>query len=112
VTANRLWLSLAAAPGAQRQSARIGEVEPQALDRLDPAGLPWVVVTLAPELPGDLYITNQIHREFQDHITGQPATITPADLSRQRDRPPPVLFAAAPRSSRFSSQTVSPNPSE
>jgi hypothetical protein len=65
--------------GTQRQSMRIGEVEREALERLDPAGLPWVVVTLAPKLPGDLFITSETHREFTDQITAEPATITSAD---------------------------------
>ncbi len=39
--------------GARRQSTRISEVQREALERLNPEGLPWVVVTLVPDLPGD-----------------------------------------------------------
>src|SRR6266851_2620965 len=41
---------------AQRQSSRIEEVEREAVVRLDASRLPWVVVTLVPDLPGDLSI--------------------------------------------------------
>ncbi len=70
--------------GAQRQTARIGDVKRQALERLDPAGLPWVVVTLVPDLPGDLLLTGETHRAFKEQIIGAPATMTPAELRFRR----------------------------
>lgn len=46
--------------GAQRQSARVVEIEREALLRLGPSGHPWVVVTLVPDLPGDLSISSEL----------------------------------------------------
>jgi len=70
--------------GARRQSTRISEVQREALERLNPAGLPWVVVTLVPDLPGDILITSETHRAFKDQITAQSATITAADIRFRR----------------------------
>lgn len=70
--------------GPSRQSARIAEVEQAALDRLDDQDLPWVVVTLVPDLPGDLLITSDAYRAFSDEVTGQPATITTNSIAFRR----------------------------
>lgn len=70
--------------GAQRQVARIEEVEQQALQRLDTSGLPWVVVSLVPDLPGNLLITGEAFRTFAQEITGQSATVIPADINFRR----------------------------
>lgn len=70
--------------GARRQSTRISEVQREALERLNPEGLPWVVVTLVPDLPGDMLITSETHRAFKDQMTAQPATIMPGDIRFRR----------------------------
>jgi hypothetical protein len=70
--------------GAQRQVARIEEVEQEALQRLDRSGPPWVIVSLVPDLPGNLLITGEAFRTFALEITGQSATVIPAGLNFQR----------------------------
>jgi schlafen family protein len=59
--------------GIQHQAARVEEVEREALLRLDASGLPWVVVSLVPDLPGELSITSEVFKTFQQTIMGQPA---------------------------------------
>jgi hypothetical protein len=70
--------------GAQRQAARVEEIEGEALDRLDPTGLPWVAVSLVPDVPGDLSITGEVFTTFQRQITSQPATVVPTDVRALR----------------------------
>jgi Putative DNA-binding domain len=67
--------------GAQRQSARAEEVEGEALLRLDISDQPWVVVTLVPDLPGDLSLNSEVFTTFQQQITRQPATIVATGFS-------------------------------
>ena len=70
--------------GARRQVARIEEVEQEALQRLDISGSPWVVVSLVPDLPGDLLISGEVFRTFAQQITGQAATVTPTGINFRR----------------------------
>ena len=70
--------------GARRQVARIEEVEQEALQRLDTSGPPWVVVSLVPDLPGDLLITGEAFRTFAQEITGQSATVIPGGINFRR----------------------------
>jgi hypothetical protein len=70
--------------GASRQTARITEVGQAALERLDDQDLPWVAVTLVPDLPGDLLITNDAYHAFRDEVTGQPATIIANNIAFRR----------------------------
>ena len=72
--------------GAQRQVARIEEIEHEALQRLDTSGLPWVVVSLVPDLPGDLLITGEAFKTFAQEITGQAAAVIPTGISFRRPR--------------------------
>jgi Schlafen, AlbA_2 len=61
--------------GAQRQAARVEEIEGEALGRLDTSGLPWVVVSLVPDMPGDISITGEVFATFRRHIMSEPATV-------------------------------------
>jgi Schlafen, AlbA_2 len=70
--------------GAQGQAARVKEIEREALGRLDPTGLPWVAVSLVPDIPGDLPITGEVFTTFQQQITSQPATVVPTDVRALR----------------------------
>jgi hypothetical protein len=63
--------------GAQRQTAHVEEIEREALPRLDTSGLPWVVVSLVPDVPDDLPISSEAFATFQRQIMGQPATVVP-----------------------------------
>jgi hypothetical protein len=82
--ASAYWERLA---GAQRQAARVEEIEREALDRLDPAGgLPWVAVSLVPDVPGDLTITGEVFTTFQRQITSQPVTVVPTGVRALRAR--------------------------
>jgi hypothetical protein len=62
--------------GAQRQSARAEEIEAEALARPDTSDLPWVVVSLVPDLPGDMSINSEVFAAFQQQMMGQPVTVT------------------------------------
>jgi hypothetical protein len=70
--------------GVQRQTARVEEVEREALLRLDASGLPWVVVSLVPDLPGELSTTSEVFKTFQQTIMGQPAMVVPVIATRFR----------------------------
>lgn len=65
--------------GTQQQASRIGEVEQEAIRRLDVSDLPWVVVSLVPDLPGDLSINREVFTTFQQEISGRPATMLPSN---------------------------------
>lgn len=72
--------------GAQRQAARVQEIEQDALDRLDTADLPWVIVTLVPDLTGDMTLSRDAYLIFQRQIIGQPSTIVGNGTSIRRVR--------------------------
>jgi len=66
--------------GARRQAERVEEVEREALQRLDASDLPWVTVTLVPDLAGDLAIDSGFFTTFRSQITSEPATVVGADI--------------------------------
>jgi hypothetical protein len=60
----------------QRQAERIQEVEGEALQRLDiSSDMPWVVVSLVPDLPGELSINSEVLNTFRRGIEGQPVAV-------------------------------------
>jgi hypothetical protein len=73
------------AAGVARLKDRVAEVEREAFRRLDRERSTWLVVTLVPELPGDLAITTASFNEFRQEIsqTGS-AVIIPAAISLSR----------------------------
>ncbi len=71
--------------GAERQAARVEEIERDALERLDPAsGSRWVVVSLVPDLAGDLAINSGSFAAFRQEVIGQSATIVPSGARFRR----------------------------
>jgi hypothetical protein len=72
------------ARGAEGQAARIDQLEREALDRLDVAQYRWVVVTLVPDLPGDLIITSEAFKAFDHEIRREPWAIMPIDVENMR----------------------------
>jgi hypothetical protein len=73
------------AAGTARLKDRIAEVEHDAFRRLDRENRAWVVVTLVPELPGDLAITAASFNEFQEKtVQTGPGLIVPAQISLNR----------------------------
>jgi hypothetical protein len=72
------------AAGAARLRDRIAKVEEDAFRRLDRERNAWLVVTLVPELAGDLAITKASFNDFQQSITQTPALIIPAGISLYR----------------------------
>jgi hypothetical protein len=52
--------------------------------RLDVAQYRWVVVTLAPDLPGDLIITREAFTAFDEEIRAKPWAIVPINIQIQR----------------------------
>jgi Schlafen, AlbA_2 len=75
------------AAGAARLGDRVAEVGQDAFRRLERERDPWLVVTLVPELPGDLAITTASFNEFrQKTIETGPALIVPEQISLHRVR--------------------------
>lgn len=72
--------------GASRQRERLDEVESEALLRLDLSGPPWLVVSLTPDLPGDLLITHGVYTSFQRRMTGASPTFIPIGIAFTRAR--------------------------
>ncbi len=54
--------------GSGAQTRRIEEIERDALARLDVRDLPWVAISLVPDLPGDFTISQKVYRQFQQEI--------------------------------------------
>jgi hypothetical protein len=71
--------------GAARQDQRVVEVEQQAIMRMDVSDpWPWVVVTLVPDLPGDLDLSRDVFQSFERQIVGSPAAIVDVGAHFQR----------------------------
>jgi hypothetical protein len=74
------------AAGAARQANRIKQVEQDAFHRIDRERDAWVVVTLLPDVPGDLPITAASSNEFQEPIIGTEPAIVPLGINLHRAR--------------------------
>jgi hypothetical protein len=70
--------------GTQRQAARIEGIEREALQRINPSAVPWVVVSLVPDLPGELAIDSEVFKTFRAEIMGSPVTFIPLTGTRFR----------------------------
>lgn len=58
--------------GREAQARRTAEIERDAMARLNISDHPWIVVSLVPDVPGDLAITQRTYREFQQAIIQTP----------------------------------------
>lgn len=54
--------------GRDAQARRVEEIERDALARLDTQEHPWIVVSLVPDVSGDLAISQKAYRDFQQAI--------------------------------------------
>ncbi|MGH3711590.1 MAG: hypothetical protein ACRDRQ_26590 [Pseudonocardiaceae bacterium] len=72
--------------GAQGQTTRVEKVEQEAIDRLDTTGQTWVVVSLVPDLAGDMTLSRDAYQAFQQQILSQPSTVIGASRSFIRTR--------------------------
>ena len=70
--------------GATRQVERISQVEGEALARFDREQDAWLLVTLVPDLPGDMVITTATFEEFQRIIIGTQTAIVSVGVSFRR----------------------------
>ncbi len=70
--------------GVAAQAQRVLDVEREAVARLDHAQHAWLLVSLTPDLPGDLVITTAAFREFQETTMGTQPAIVPVGVSYQR----------------------------
>jgi hypothetical protein len=70
--------------GATRQIERVAQVEGEALARLDREEEPWLLVTLVPDLPGDMTITTAILEDFQRAVIGTQTAIVSVGVSFRR----------------------------
>jgi hypothetical protein len=77
------------AAGAARQANRIKQVEQDAFHRIDRERDAWVVVTLLPDVPGDLPITAASSNEFQEATIGTEPAIVPLGINLHRARVAP-----------------------
>lgn len=71
---------------AQRQTVRVDEIEREAIGRLDVVDAPWIVVTLVPDLAGDLTLSSDVYRTFRQQISDQPAMVMGSGRSFYRTR--------------------------
>jgi len=58
--------------GGARQKSRLAEIETEAIDRLTLNG-PWLVLSLVPDLPGDLLISASTYGTFENEMRGRRA---------------------------------------
>jgi hypothetical protein len=73
------------ATGAERQAARVEEIERDALQRLDTASeRRWVVVSLVPDLAGNLAINSGSFAAFRQEVIGESPTIVPSGVRFRR----------------------------
>jgi hypothetical protein len=70
--------------GATSQRDRLDTVERDAISRLNRDEHPWLVVTLVPDLPGDLVLTTSVFREFEQTILGRVVSIVRLDVQFHR----------------------------
>jgi hypothetical protein len=63
--------------GATQQSDRIAQVEQAAQDRLDRSRDAWLLVSLAPELPGSVAISSCTFEQFRGRTVGRNIAIMP-----------------------------------
>jgi hypothetical protein len=66
------------------QSDRAGDVERDLLARLATDRWPWVVISLVPDLPGDLVIDAAARRSFRAEVVGIDPLIVPGGVVWQR----------------------------
>jgi len=71
---------------AHRQGDRAEEAEQEAKDRLDTTDLPWLLISLVPDLPGDLTITRELYSTFQAEIMSKQPCVVPYDVRFYRAR--------------------------
>jgi schlafen family protein len=72
--------------GEQRQAKRIEDIEREAIDRLDTTSLPWIVVSLVPDIPGDLVLNHETFMAFQREMTGTRPALLDCGVSVTRIR--------------------------
>jgi len=68
----------------RRQVARVHEIEHEAISRLSPSEMPWVVVSLVPDLPGDMLISGETFKAFAAEVTGRRTTILAGGVGIRR----------------------------
>ncbi len=61
------------ATGAAAQQRRIDVVEADAIGRLDMKPYPWLVVSLLPDLTGDMLLSSQAFQDFSTQVQGKSA---------------------------------------
>jgi len=71
---------------AGQLSERVKEVERDAVARLDTTDGPWVVVSLVPDLAGDLVINRDAYLAFQRQVVNKRPTVVDTGLSTTRAR--------------------------
>jgi hypothetical protein len=71
--------------GMERQAERVAKIEHEAIDKLHTDGS-WIVVSLVPDLPGDMSITYEALKSFQGQVTSEPRTLLRGGFTISRVR--------------------------
>lgn len=72
--------------GIHRQADRLQEVENEAKARLDTRGAVWFLMSMVPDLPGDLVLNREVYRRFKQEVLGLPSSLVGNGVHVQRAR--------------------------
>lgn len=70
--------------GAKRQTERIEEIEREAMERLSTSDTSWLVISLTPDLPGDMVINQDSYDLARQQLVGQSTTLVPRGMRIER----------------------------
>ncbi|MGC4750160.1 helix-turn-helix domain-containing protein [Micromonospora sp. DT201] len=71
---------------AQRQTERVEQIEREAIGNLALADYAWIVVSLVPDLPGDMTVTRETFQAFEQDVRRRPLTLPGMGLEISRTR--------------------------
>ena len=67
--------------GLAEQEQRVLALETAARERVNDDAEPWVLISLVPDLPGELLISQETFTAFQQRTLSEPATVVPTFVS-------------------------------
>jgi hypothetical protein len=79
------WHTVIDLPGAAQQRDRLNRIETEAIKRIARHNDPWILVSLMPDLAGDLQISSQLLRDFREQTINREAwMVTPMGVGFRR----------------------------